>query len=303
MSIYIVIKITDKAIYINILSIINIFLWKVIDTKQVWVYAGIMNDTNTQLKTTLRSLGLSEKETIVYVALLELGRGTVTKISLRAGINRTTGYDILASLANKGLVNISGKEPKSEYAAEPPEAVIQYLKREAEAAMERIKKAEELIPELRLVHATQNRPKIKFYEGTEGLKHVYEDTLTSHEPIRAYANVDDMHKGLPNYFPTYYKRRAEKNIAIRAIVPKTPLGLDREARDSEEKREIAFVPPEKYYFSPEINIYDNKVMIASWREKLGVIIESAEISDAMKKIYELAWAEAKRLDQSLRPTP
>ena len=37
-------------------------------------------------------------------------------------------------------------------------------------------------------------------------------------------------------------------------------------------------------------------MIASWREKLGIIIESAEIADAMKKIYELAWAEAKRLD-------
>ena len=67
----------------------------------------------------------------------------------------------------------------------------------------------------------------------------------------------------------------------------------------EEKREIAFVPPDKYYFSPEINIYDNKVMIASWKEKLGVIIESVEIADAMKKIYELAWAEAKRLDAEL----
>ena len=34
-------------------------------------------------------------------------------------------------------------------------------------------------------------------------------------------------------------------------------------------------------------------MIASWREKLGIIIESAEIADAMKKIYELAWIGAK----------
>ena len=82
-------------------------------------------------------------------------------------------------------------------------------------------------------------------------------------------------------------------------MPKTPTGVERGAHDVEEKREIAFVPPDKYYFSPEINIYDNKVMIASWKEKLGVIIESAEIADAMKKIYELAWAEAKRLDAEL----
>jgi hypothetical protein len=62
--------------------------------------------------------------------------------------------------------------------------------------------------------AKQNRPRIKFYEGTEGLKYVYEDTLTSTESIRAYATVDDMHKALPNYFPEYYKRRANKNISI-----------------------------------------------------------------------------------------
>ena len=61
-------------------------------------------------------------------------------------------------------------------------------------------------------------------------------------------------------------------------------------------RETALVPTDMCDFIPEINIYDNKVMIASWREKLGIIIESAEIADAMKKIYELAWAEAKRLD-------
>ena len=70
--------------------------------------------------------------------------------------------------------------------------------------------------------------------------------------------------------------------------------------DKNENRESAIVPEDKYYFSPEINIYDNKVMIASWREQLGIIIESEEISDAMKKAFELAWAEAKRQDVELR---
>lgn len=259
-----------------------------------------MTTQNKELPATLHTLGFSEKEATVYVALLELGHGTVTEIARKAGINRTTGYDILDSLSNKGIVNVTGKEPKQEFAAEPPEAVINYLKREAELAKERIEKAGALLPQLRSVHATQNRPKIKFYEGTDGLKQVYEDTLTSSEPIRAYANVEDMHKGLPNYFPEYYKRRADAGIAIRAIVPHTPVARARVPYGEEEKREIAFVPPDKFSFSPEINIYDNKVLIASWRERLGIIIESAEIADAMKKIYELSWAEAKRLDKSLR---
>lgn len=258
-----------------------------------------MKDANAQIKLNLQSFGFSEKETIIYVALLELGKGTVRQISSRAGINRTTSYDILGSLANKGLVTISGKEPKSEYVAEAPRAIMIYLKKLAEQTAEHIKKSESIISELELLHAKQNRPRIIFYEGKEGLEHVYEDTLTSSEPIRAYATVDDMHNALPNYFPKYYKRRAEKNISIRAIVPETPVSRERKMHDLEEKREIAFVPADKYYFSPEINIYDNKVMIASWKEKLGIIIESSEISDAMKKVFELAWAEAKRLDKEL----
>ncbi len=256
-----------------------------------------MEQKYTQLKINLQSFGFSEKEVEVYIALLELGKATVSKISLKAGINRTTGYDILGSLVNKKLATVSGKEPKQEYAAEAPTAVTEYLKRQISQTEEFVRQSENMLPELNLLYTLDNRPKIRFYEGTDGLEHVYEDTLTSSEPIRAYATVDDMHKALPNYFQTYYKRRAEKDISIRAIVPETPTGREREAHDKEEKREIAFVPADTYYFSPEINIYDNKIMIASWREKLGIIIESEEIADAMKKMYELAWAEAKRLDK------
>jgi sugar-specific transcriptional regulator TrmB len=256
-----------------------------------------MNSKYENLQISLQNLGFSQRESQVYIALLILGKGTVSEISRKASINRTTGYDILGHLVMKDIVSVSGKEPKQEYVAESPAKITDYLKKQIQDTIENIKKAENLIPELATIHTHQNRPKIRFYEGQAGLKTVYEDTLTSSETIRAYATVDDMHRALPNYFPEYYKRRAKKNIFIRTIMPDTKIGIERKKHDFREKRETAFVPKDKYYFSPEINIYDNKVMIASWREKLGIIIESAEIADAMKKIYELSWNEAKRLDQ------
>lgn len=258
-----------------------------------------MENNTEENKILLESFGLSDKEAQVYIALLTLGRENVTKISQKAGINRTTGYDILNSLISKGLVSISGKEPKQEYVAESPTKITAYLEQQMQKTVALIEKSKMIVPELTSIQKKDSRPKIKFYEGTDGLKTVYEDTLTSSEPIRAYANVDDMHNALPTYFPEYYKRRAKKGISIRAIIPKTDIGMERNTKNAEEKREIAFVPPETHYFSPEINIYDNKVMIASWREKLGIIIESEEIADAMKKIYELSWSEAKRLTDNL----
>lgn len=259
-----------------------------------------MKKDDVKLKNALIEVGLSDKEAGVYLALLELGRGTVSQISRKANINRTTGYDILDTLTQKGLVSISGKEPKQEYTAESPENLSTFIAQEIQAKHEALRKTENLIPELKSMHNVTDRPRVRFYEGTEGLMQVYEDTLTSHEPIRAFATVDDMHTGLPNYFPKYYKRRASAGIEIRAIIPATEIGKDRASKDKEEARQSALVPAEEFYFSPEINIYDNKLMIASWREKLGIIIESEEIADAMKKVYELAWAEAKRLDGTIR---
>lgn len=255
-----------------------------------------MNITHYPLATFLVSLGLSEKEATVYLTLLPMGTASVSEIARQSGMNRTTGYHILNSLIGKGLVSISGKEPKQEYIAESPDQIITLLQKQKENAEELMRNAENIVPQLKSMHNISDRPRVRFYEGVTGLKEVYEDTLTSHETIRAYATVDDMHHALPNYFPRYYSRRIGKGIRIRAIIPKTKMGIERASLDEVEGRETALIPPDEYYFSPEINIYDNKVMIASWREKLGIIIESTEIADAMKKIYELAWVQAKRLD-------
>jgi sugar-specific transcriptional regulator TrmB len=256
-----------------------------------------MNKNSSRISKALNSLGLSEKEAALYLAILELGRGTVTEISRKANINRTNGYNILDSLAGQGLVRVSGKEPKQEYVAESPDNLLKLLNKRLRETEECIHQAKEFIPELKSIHKAEDRPQIKFYEGIDGLKQVYEDTLTAKEPIVAYAAYEDMHATLGNYFPSYYQRRAEKGISIRGIVPRTSASLERVAHNKEEKRDIAVIPKELFDISPDIEIYDNKVTIASWREKLGIIIESAEIAHAMKKIFELAFAEAKRLDK------
>jgi sugar-specific transcriptional regulator TrmB len=258
-----------------------------------------MENENLDLKKSLEYIGFSQKEILVYLALLELGKGTVTEISRKAGINRPTGYHVLSSLATKELVKVSGKEPKQEYVAESPDQIEKLLLKKIEEDQKFIDEARKIIPELKSIHNVSDRPKVLFYEGKEGLEKVYEDTLTSQGEILAYASVEDIQPTLPHYFPEYYKRRAKKGIKIRAIFPESSDARERANLDKEEIRESLIIPSEKFGFHPEINIYDNKVMIASWREKLGIIIESTEIADAMKKIYELSWAEAKRLDKEI----
>lgn len=247
-------------------------------------------------KEPLLSLGLSNKEVLIYIALLEIGKGTVTEVTRKAGINRTTGYDILDDLVAKKFISVSGKEPKQEYLAESPERIINYLEAQETAAAERIKRAKSFIPQLKTIHNIKNRPRVRFYEGEEGLKEVYEDTLTSHEDLRSLALVDQAEHTLEGYFPKYYQRRAGKGIHIRAIFPDSPGARHLKTKDYMESRTSLIIPTNKFDVKPEINVYDDKVMIASWSEKLGIIIESQEIANAVKQLFELAWEEAKRLD-------
>jgi HTH-type transcriptional regulator, sugar sensing transcriptional regulator len=246
----------------------------------------------------LIELGFNQKEAKVYLALLELGPSTATEISRRAKINRTTSYDILDSLAGDGLVNLIGETKIQKYAAESPAKVIKFLENKITKTKEQLNLAQSLLPQLLSIYSVKEKPKVKFYEGTEGMKEGFEDTLTAKDEILAYAVGEDMYQALSKkYFQDYFKRRVAKNIHVRLIAPDTSESRAVAVNDIIELRTSLFVPKEQFYFSIEMNIYNNKIMIASWREKFAIIIESEEITSAQRKIFELAWLGAKAIQK------
>ena len=162
------------------------------------------------IKNLLKQLNFSEKETNVYLALLELGSAKAKEISKKTDLNRTTVYDICDILLKKGIISQYKKGSATYFNALEPKHLLNYLDREKEEqinALEKQKqKVSELLPQLiSLQNIFTSKPKIQFFEGEKGMREAYEDTLTSKETILAYANVETMHEGLPNFFPEYYK--------------------------------------------------------------------------------------------------
>ena len=247
----------------------------------------------------LLKFGFTHKEAKVYLALLESGSALARDIAKQAGINRSTTYVILEALVQKGLAGIAEQDGIKKYNPTPPERMVQYLDDAATKYASLVGLARNLLPELKALYVGVGpKPKVSFYEGEEGLKTAYEDTLTSSETIRAYASIENMHKALPGYFPAYYQRRVGKNIGIRAIFPDTPESRERITHNAEEARNACLIPQAEYAFSPEINVYDNKIVFMSLVEKFALIIESRELADAFKKIFELSWREAQRFSRS-----
>lgn len=251
------------------------------------------------IKEKLVQSGMHQKEAAIYLQLLKMGTQPASILAKKMNIPRSTASFYLEELTKKGIVGKSKKGNMYLYFSEAAESLLVYLQhkknKEAAAINKQIESAKNLLPELQSFQGySPTRPKISFYEGNSGLQKVYEDTLSSSETLRCIASVDNHSDGLPGYFPEYYIRRAEKNIHVRSIHPDTEITRERVKHDKEEKRETVLIDAKKYRFTPEIQLYDGKVNIASWKEKLGIIIESQEIYEAFSVMFELAFLEAKK---------
>jgi len=245
------------------------------------------------LEKLFKDLQFSQKESAIYLAILELGQARAIDLAKKTGFNRTTVYDLLEVLIQKGLVSKFKKGATSFFNALEPERLINYLERDqAEycvATKKKKQQVQELLPQLiSLQNVLNAKPKIKLFEGEKGMREAYEDTLTAKNSIIAYANVETMHHGLPNFFPEYYQRRVQSKVFIRAILPRNKLSLERAQHDQVEMRATRFLPAGQI-FSPEVNIYNNKMLVASWKEKMAVVIESKELADLQKIIFETLW--------------
>jgi len=254
------------------------------------------------IENVLQRMGLNSKEIKVYLITLELGTQPASVIARKVAIPRNTTRFLLDKLVEKGLIKKTTKANTQLYTPEEPKNLINLLERQrvdSNSVIDaKINQLKEVMAELETRYRPEStKPKVTFYEGDEGLTKVYEDTLTSSETIRSFASFEGMHGALPEYFKNYYRRRSENEIFIRSIHPDTPLARERTKNDKKEYRESRLIPKDKYNFNPEIQLYDNKIVITSWKEKLGIIIESQEIYQAMTVAFELSWNEASRLDR------
>lgn len=237
-----------------------------------------------EIKNILEQLGLKDKKAEVYLAALELGSATVIEISRKADIKRTTCYDILVDLIKMGLISETSKGKKRFFIGEDPEKILNDLEGKE-------KLFSEILPQLKSIYNIKGvKPKIRFYEGKEGLKEVYADTLKYAGEILAFASEDVVRVLGEEWAMDYLKKRVKKNIHVRAVLPKTEYVSNVVQKDRELLRISKLINPEKYPFSIEINIYGHKkVALMSSREQIGIIIEGDEIYKTMKFIFELAW--------------
>ena len=235
----------------------------------------------------IEKLGLTKKQAEVYLACLKLGSSKVGVIQKEVAIKRTTLYDCLRELEKLGLVSHSIKQKTRIYNPENPTKLQELVE-------DKSKMVRTILPDLQqLFSSVTYRPAIRFFEGSEGIKQIYQDSLNCKEKkILQIVSVKDFQEFPGKVFMTWYvEERARKNIRAQAIHPKTGDIYDEHfgKNDSALKREVKYMPTSLFTMSM-IMVYDNNVVAMSTKkENYGFIIESKEYSNAIRAMFDLLW--------------
>ncbi len=232
---------------------------------------------------TLKSMGIDEKQAQVYLACLELGKGTIQEVSLKSGVKRTSIYNFLEEMKNKGLVSEVKEGKKVVLIAEDPNNLALKMQRQSD-------EFKMMLPELMgIFNLPSHKPKVKFYQGVEGIKNAYGDLLTAQSTIYGFADYEKMFY-LIDALSIWRipEERAKRKIKYLNIAKDSPTARDVKKRDGEQLRETRLV--KDVDFETEINIYDNKVAMFSFRRPgAAVIIEDAAIAQTLRSIWKAWW--------------
>lgn len=236
----------------------------------------------------LLHLGLSEKESTVYFAALELGMAPVSIVARKARLKRPTTYLILKDLAKKGMAECFLKNKIRYYSVQSPMALYQTY----QTHMEEFKRA---LPEMMAVeNQLVKKPKITFYEGKEEVRRLYLDVLTSRSEILNYFLPDEAYRYFGEEWVNteHIAERVKRGIRLRAIMPDSPWSRRYVPRSTKELREVRIITDPKLTFTNETYIYDNKISIFSFDGDFALLIESADVAQAQRTLFELAWGNA-----------
>ncbi len=237
------------------------------------------------IESILNELGLKKNKGVVYLASLGLGPSSSQEIAEKSGLPRTTTIEILERLVDMGLMSYVEHGRTREYTAEPPEKLKILLD-------ERERRLKEVLPELKSMVSTKGRrPKVRMYEGLEGVKAVFEDTLTAKDKtLRGILSMADLYK-VPGrrYMNDYVRRRIAKGFKLRVVRSEQKEVEETWPTSVEEQRELRYAPADML-FPMTVYIYDNTVgIIGTEKENFGMIIESSDFAQTQRNLFEVIW--------------
>jgi sugar-specific transcriptional regulator TrmB len=247
-----------------------------------------------QTEKQLQELGLEEKEAKTYLACLGLGEATAFSISQKSGIKRSTTYFVLDGLVERGLVFVRKTKKATFFGASNPKKLLtQHRHKE--------KILQSLLPSLLASYKiSDNTSNVQVFEGDEGVKQVYLEIIEHLKKKReAFFFGEISHfsefQSLLEQWTKDLKRKDYKTKAIMNRSEADSIYVEKVKESRNPNHQIRFLPQSNAFEGNDNAIYGSKLAIFfTKKERFALVIDSQEIANSYKALFNLAWQQAKR---------
>jgi sugar-specific transcriptional regulator TrmB len=242
----------------------------------------------------LQDIGLNEKESIIYLALLAVDNSSILELAEKTKIKRPTVYLVIESLAKKGLVSETTVGKKTHYQAEPPERLETYVEQRKLLLDEQSKKLKDIIPQIKSVQRESGqKPIVQYFEGKEGVMSMNMSLFEeSEEGSTAYVVYPkDL---LDEVFPPAERATLKKTRIAKKIHNKA-LYTSKTENPSDPTSDRIRVDGSKYPISCDISIYKDNVRFGILGKKIsGIYIKSSDLAETLRSLISLAIDQLKK---------
>ncbi|OIO28522.1 hypothetical protein COX86_03000 [Candidatus Micrarchaeota archaeon CG_4_10_14_0_2_um_filter_60_11] len=229
-----------------------------------------------------KSCGLSRNEARVYLALVRLGSSKAGKISKEAAIDRTSAYNSLKSLLEKGLASYATIGKVKWFQAVDPRALKDYL-----AA--KLEDLDAVLPGLERKYAAEKlQSNMRLYKGDRGIRTVLGMVIHEGAENRVFGSENQLDSRMPAFAAKFKALLEKRRIPTKNLV--------RQGRKMHETklRKARYAPLETE--SPVVtNVFGNKIAIIIWSETPeAILIDNATAAAAYREYFDFMWRNASR---------
>jgi HTH-type transcriptional regulator, sugar sensing transcriptional regulator len=240
----------------------------------------------------LEKLNYSINESKVYLTLIKIGSSLAGDIAKEAQLDRSSTYNALKSLVERGVVSTVYENKRTIFVPENPKKIVDYYREKEEIA-------KKIIPKLQEQYKfKKEKSTVKLFRGNKGVKTVFQDILDSNEKGDTYfvmGSEGHFSNQMPYYAPIFTKRKELKKIKTKVLM--------RESRRKKETTKFSSYRtiPSEVESPTTVNIYADKVAIFIWDETpQAILIENKTVKKTFENYFEFMWKNAKKLKRDIK---
>lgn len=242
----------------------------------------------------LVQLGLEPKEARFYLAVLERGRPTVAEAAEHAEVSRTNAYDVAKRLAHRGLISFAETRStgRSVLLANDPGRLV-------DEWHERRRLLDAVVPQLQAIHDKAGvRPRVRYFEGAEGIRTVLFETLEWPSPLRGILSMADL-LTVPGAaaMEEYIEGRRRRGLwlhVIRSREKESDVGWP---TDPAAYRVARYAPAGRVFTMTSIVGSTSVALLSSRQESFGLVIDSPEHAVLQGNMFDVLWEASTPSDE------